>query len=352
MLSAALSNKNRLLALCIMAAAVMFVLSACAPYHAVRVPTGHKEKGEASWYGPGFAGKKTASGERYNPKELTAAHKSLPFGTEVQVTNLDNHKSVIVTINDRGPFVRGRIIDLSKGAAKKLGVYATGTAEVELAVLGPREKKRSKIDAGSEDDGEESDLIKDASAAETSEEIAAAGEEKTSDGMLLAANKHYKSKGKASEKPVTRNGVAYLIEKDDAVNGGESIDNDLEKVDKKSRHHKAEPDNSKAFKKITKNEGLDDDAEVTSPAKSIKDADDIEEDLAPEVKVKRHAASDNADDKIEEALKKIDEKRAARIAEKEIPKGTKQTAKPAEKPAIVRPEPEEPAHATPPPEDF
>ncbi len=91
-------------------------------------------KGIASWYGPGFHGRKTASGERFNQNALTAAHRSLPFGTKVKVTNLRNGRSVVVKINDRGPHVRGRIIDLSAGAAKVIGV--SGLAPISLQILG------------------------------------------------------------------------------------------------------------------------------------------------------------------------------------------------------------------------
>lgn len=91
--------------------------------------------GIASWYGPGFHGRRSASGERYNQNELTAAHRSLPFGTNVQVTNLNNGRSVVVRINDRGPFVRGRVIDLSAAAARVLGLIQSGIAPVRIEVL-------------------------------------------------------------------------------------------------------------------------------------------------------------------------------------------------------------------------
>ncbi len=91
--------------------------------------------GIASYYGPGFHGRKTANGERFNMHELTAAHKTLPFNTKVRVTNLSNKKSVIVRINDRGPYKKGRIIDLSKGAAQKIGLIQTGTAKVKVEIL-------------------------------------------------------------------------------------------------------------------------------------------------------------------------------------------------------------------------
>ena len=90
----------------------------------------YQATGVASWYGPGFHGRKTASGERFNQHALTAAHKTLPLNSYVRVTNLTNDESVILKINDRGPFVRGRIIDLSKGAARALGIHGTGRVEI------------------------------------------------------------------------------------------------------------------------------------------------------------------------------------------------------------------------------
>lgn len=91
--------------------------------------------GWASWYGPGFHGNRSASGEVYNQHALTAAHRSLPFGTKIRVTNTRNGKSVVVRINDRGPFIHARIIDLSAAAARILGVMQTGTAPVRVEVL-------------------------------------------------------------------------------------------------------------------------------------------------------------------------------------------------------------------------
>lgn len=91
--------------------------------------------GQASWYGPGFYGNSTANGETYRPGSMTAAHRHLPFGTKVRVTNLQNGRSAVVRINDRGPYVGGRIIDLGQGAASVLGVTSTGTAPVRLEVL-------------------------------------------------------------------------------------------------------------------------------------------------------------------------------------------------------------------------
>lgn len=91
--------------------------------------------GWASWYGPGFHGNLTANGEVYNQYGLTAAHRSLPFGTIVRVTNMDNGRSLIVRINDRGPYTRNRIIDLSKGAAQELGLISSGVAPVRVEVM-------------------------------------------------------------------------------------------------------------------------------------------------------------------------------------------------------------------------
>jgi rare lipoprotein A len=91
------------------------------------------QTGTASWYGPGFHGKKTASGQTFNTHAYTAAHKNIAFGSKVKVTNLKNKKSVLVTITDRGPFVRGRIIDLSQAAKNAIGMG--GTAPVSLQVV-------------------------------------------------------------------------------------------------------------------------------------------------------------------------------------------------------------------------
>lgn len=93
--------------------------------------------GNASWYGSRFHGKKTSNGEKFDRKELTAAHKFLPFNTKVLVTNLKNKKSVIVRINDRGPFVGNRIIDLSEEAADKIDVRKEGVAYIKLQVMTP-----------------------------------------------------------------------------------------------------------------------------------------------------------------------------------------------------------------------
>ena len=91
--------------------------------------------GEASWYGPGFFGNRTANGEVFRPGTMTAAHRTLPFGTEVKVTNLRNGKEMVVRINDRGPFSGNRVIDIAHGAAQHLGLVSSGIAQVRLEVL-------------------------------------------------------------------------------------------------------------------------------------------------------------------------------------------------------------------------
>ncbi|RYY99676.1 MAG: septal ring lytic transglycosylase RlpA family protein [Chitinophagaceae bacterium] len=97
------------------------------------------ESGKASYYADKFEGRKTANGETFRQKKYTAAHRTLPFGTRVKVTNLDNGKTVKVKVNDRGPFVAGRIIDLSRAAAGDLGLVQSGVARVQI-----RYKKKKK----------------------------------------------------------------------------------------------------------------------------------------------------------------------------------------------------------------
>ncbi len=109
-------------------------------YHPLPHARGFQEVGLASWYGPGFHGRKTASGEIYDQNAMTAAHKILPMNTWVEVTNLENGRKVRVRINDRGPFVDGRVIDLSRAAAARLGIIGPGTAQVRLVALGYRQR--------------------------------------------------------------------------------------------------------------------------------------------------------------------------------------------------------------------
>lgn len=99
------------------------------------VPTGHSESGMASFYGNEFHGRKTANGERFDQAKLTAAHRTLPFGTRLKVTNTQTGKSVMVRVNDRGPFVKGRIIDLSSSAFKTIASLNAGVAPVRIQVV-------------------------------------------------------------------------------------------------------------------------------------------------------------------------------------------------------------------------
>ena len=120
---------KRLLGLC----ALFSLLTGCAS--GLIDPNGYDESGTASYYGAKHHGKKTASGEPFNQHAMTAAHRRLPFGTRVQVTNLSNDRSVVVRINDRGPHIRGRLIDLSRQAAEQLGMLRSGIARVRVQAL-------------------------------------------------------------------------------------------------------------------------------------------------------------------------------------------------------------------------
>ena len=103
---------------------------------------GVTESGKIAWYGHKFAGRKTASGEAFNPQALTMAHKTLPFGTRVKITNPKNSKSVTVRVNDRGPTAPDRVGDVSNAAARKLGMIKSGVIEADLAVVGTAPAKK------------------------------------------------------------------------------------------------------------------------------------------------------------------------------------------------------------------
>ena len=115
------------------ACALLSLLAGCASHDVD--PRGYDKTGIASYYGARHHGKRTASGEPFNQHALTAAHPGLPFGTRVLVTNLRNDESVVVRINDRGPHTRGRLIDLSREAAKPLDMLGSGTAKVRVQGL-------------------------------------------------------------------------------------------------------------------------------------------------------------------------------------------------------------------------
>lgn len=131
---------------CLRIVVILLTLMSCTPsprYTSVKRPPREsspenpkqEHEGLASYYGAEFHGRQTANGDIYNMYAMTAAHRTLPFNTWILVTNLDNGKQVTVRINDRGPFIKGRIIDLSYGAAQKIGMVGIGTAKVRLEVL-------------------------------------------------------------------------------------------------------------------------------------------------------------------------------------------------------------------------
>ena len=114
-------------------------------YYTMSTSAGYRERGVASWYGTKFHGRRTSSGEPYDMYAMTAAHKSLPLPTYVRVTNLENGRSVVLRVNDRGPFHSNRIVDLSYTAAWKLGILAKGTGYVEVLALDPRSPQPLKV---------------------------------------------------------------------------------------------------------------------------------------------------------------------------------------------------------------
>ncbi len=115
-------------------------------YHVLETASGYARRGIASWYGPKFHGRPTSTGERYNMYALTAASRDLPLPSRVKVTNLQNGREVVVMVNDRGPFVHNRIIDLSYAAAKRLGMIQKGTALVEVRMIETGKRLRAQID--------------------------------------------------------------------------------------------------------------------------------------------------------------------------------------------------------------
>jgi rare lipoprotein A len=115
---------------------ILLVLGGCALRRDIPPEPGMAQTGIASWYGPGFHGRMTSSGERYDQLALTAAHPTLPLGTRARVTNMETGRSIEVRVNDRGPFAKGRAIDLSYGAAHAIGVVGPGTAPVRIEVVG------------------------------------------------------------------------------------------------------------------------------------------------------------------------------------------------------------------------
>ncbi len=174
-------------------------------------PTGSSfvEIGEASWYGPGFQGRKTANGERFDTYEFTAAHKTLPFGTLLKVTNLENNLYTVVRINDRGPFIRGRIIDLSNASKTAIGMGGTTQVKIEQISDEDAEMLRQGIDPNEQIDITEIDtnefktteLLNGNVDAESKVFVEFEGEDGTSNDFEL--NKSLKSKGNLKIKVVT-----------------------------------------------------------------------------------------------------------------------------------------------------
>lgn len=117
--------------------ALALLVAGCSstPKAGAAVPRGHSESGQASYYGNEFHGRKTANGERFDQGKLTAAHRTLPFGTRLRVTNTQSGKSVTVRVNDRGPFVKGRIIDLSSSAFRTIASLKAGVVPVRIQVI-------------------------------------------------------------------------------------------------------------------------------------------------------------------------------------------------------------------------
>jgi len=146
---------------------LLVVLAGCSASRSrpsVEPVRGATQEGVASWYGPGFHGNATSSGEIYDQNDLTAAHRTLPLGTRVEVTHVGTGRSVEVRINDRGPFVDGRIIDLSYAAAEQLGMIGPGTGEVRIEVLGATDGRlpaaRYAVQVGSFADADNADRLR------------------------------------------------------------------------------------------------------------------------------------------------------------------------------------------------
>lgn len=165
-------------------------------YYPTVVEVGEKAEGIASWYGPGFHGKKTSNGETYDQNGLTAAHKTLPMNTILSVTNLNNKKKVIVRVNDRGPFVANRIIDLSKGAASQISMLESGTAPVRLEVIGFGSKSGShQLVKGSENLGSSGEIVDNGKVFEGGGFLVQIGAFRLKDGANVTAQKYKNYQG-------------------------------------------------------------------------------------------------------------------------------------------------------------
>jgi len=167
------------------------------------------EIGEASWYGPGFHGRKTASGERFDTYEMTAAHKTLPFGTILKVTNLGNNLFTVVRVNDRGPYIRGRIIDLSRAAKDAIGMGGTTEVKIEQITEEEAEMLRNGIDPNEQIDISEIDTTEFKTQELLNKDVEADSkvfvEFESEDGITsdFELNKNLKSKGNLKIRIVT-----------------------------------------------------------------------------------------------------------------------------------------------------
>ena len=167
------------------------------------------ETGEASWYGPGFHGRKTASGERFDTYEMTAAHKTLPFGTLLRVTNLENNLFTVVKINDRGPYIRGRIIDLSRAAKDAIGMGGTAKVKIEqitqeeadLLKMGIDPEERIDISEIDSNEFKTTDLLDQKIDAESKVFVEFQSDDETANDFEL--NKNLKSKGNLKIRIIT-----------------------------------------------------------------------------------------------------------------------------------------------------
>lgn len=187
--------------LCYMAVAVL--LSACAarprtptgPAGADQARYGTSGTAVASWYGPGFHGKRTASGEKYDMYAMTCAHKTLPFGTRLHLQNIANGKTVIVTVTDRGPFIRGRDIDLSLAAARQLDIVGEGTGHVRVKVLDRDMRYAEYIKDGSVSTGSAAAISSNSAGGVYTVQVAAFGEKDSAEyimkGLKLNHSKVY-----------------------------------------------------------------------------------------------------------------------------------------------------------------
>jgi rare lipoprotein A len=174
-------------------------------------------EGTASWYGPGFHGKLTASGEVYDKEGLTAAHKTLPFGTYLRVSSLDNGSSVVVRVNDRGPYAKGRIIDLSEAAARMLGMIPSGTARVRLELIPADEALAWR--GGTPDGSRPSSAVRpDGSPQEPARQGALAPRERSADTVRIqVASYADEANARATVKRLALSGIEAAIEEAGSV---------------------------------------------------------------------------------------------------------------------------------------